>query len=72
MLYEEGITGKDWRCLRRLRRTSSAPALRARYLNGAKFYIKLTSPAHSVRKGGPTVFRCDGAYMRDAMKCRGW
>ena len=25
MLYEEGITGKDWRCLRRLRRTSSAP-----------------------------------------------
>src|SRR5262249_10849604 len=25
MLYEEGITGKDWRCLRRLRRPSSAP-----------------------------------------------
>src|SRR5262249_36492899 len=47
-------------------------ALRARCLNGAKFYIKLTSPAHSVWKGGPTVFRCDGAYMRDAMKCRGW
>jgi hypothetical protein len=39
-------------------------ALRARCLNGAKFYIKLTSPAHSVWKGGPTVFRCDGAYMR--------
>jgi hypothetical protein len=47
-------------------------ALRARCLNGAKFYIKLTSPAHSVWKGGPTVFRCDGAYMRDTMKCRGW
>jgi hypothetical protein len=47
-------------------------ALRARCLNGAKFYIKLTSPAHSVWKGGPTVFRCDGAYMRDAMKCREW
>jgi len=47
-------------------------ALRARCLNGAKFYIKLTSPAHSVWKGDPTVFRCDGAYMRDAMKCRGW
>jgi len=47
-------------------------ALRERCLNGAKFYIKLTSPAHSVWKGGPTVFRCDGAYMRDAMKCRGW
>src|SRR5262245_25031388 len=47
-------------------------ALRARCLNGAKFYIKLTSPAHSVWKGGPIVFRCDGAYMRDAMKCRGW
>ena len=47
-------------------------ALRARCLNGAKFYIKLTSPAHSVWKGGPTVFRCDGVYMRDAMKCRGW
>jgi hypothetical protein len=45
---------------------------RARCLNGAKFYIKLTSPAHSVWKGGPIVFRCDGAYMRDAMKCRGW
>ena len=47
-------------------------ALRARCLNGAKFYIKLTSLADSVWKGGPTVFRCDGAYMRDAMKCRGW
>src|SRR5262249_49369563 len=47
-------------------------ALRARCLNGAKFYIKLTSPAHSVWKGGPTVFRCDGAYMRDAMKCLEW
>jgi hypothetical protein len=47
-------------------------ALRARCLNGAKFYIKLTSPAHSVWKGDPTVFRCDGAYMRDTMKCRGW
>jgi hypothetical protein len=47
-------------------------ALRARCLNGAKFYIKLTSPADSVWKGGPTVFRCDGAYMRDAMKCRRW
>ena len=46
-------------------------ALRARCLNGAKFYIKLTSPADSVWKGG-TVFRCDGAYMRDSMKCRGW
>src|SRR5262249_32904634 len=32
-------------------------ALRARCLNGAKFYIKLTSPAHSVWKGGPAVFR---------------
>src|SRR5437773_1466521 len=30
-------------------------ALRARCLNGAKFYIKLTSPADSVWKGG-TVF----------------
>src|SRR5262249_46826875 len=47
-------------------------ALRARCINGAQFYIKLTSPADSVWKGGPTVFRCDGPYMRDAMKCRGW
>jgi hypothetical protein len=47
-------------------------ALRARCVNGAKFYIKLTSPAEPVWKGGPTVFRCDGAYMRDAIKCRGW
>jgi hypothetical protein len=47
-------------------------ALRARCLNGAKFYIKLTSPADSVWKGGPIVFRCDGAYMRGVMKCRGW
>ena len=47
-------------------------ALRARCLNGAKFYIKLTSPADSVWKGGPIVFRCDGAYMRDTMNCRGW
>jgi hypothetical protein len=46
-------------------------ALRVRCLTGAKFYIKLTSPADSVWKGG-TVFRCDGAYMRDSMKCRGW
>jgi len=43
-----------------------------RCVNGAKFYIKLTSPADLVWKGGPTVFRCDGAYMRDAIKCRGW
>ena len=47
-------------------------ALRASCLNGAKFYIKLTSPADSVWTGGPIVFRCDGAYMRDAMKCQGW
>ena len=36
-------------------------ALRARCLNGVKFYIKLTSPADSVWNGGPIVFRCDGA-----------
>ena len=47
-------------------------ALRARCLKGAKFYIRLTSPADPVRNGRPTVFRCDGAYMREAMKCRGW
>jgi hypothetical protein len=47
-------------------------ALRARCLNGAKFYIKLGSPADSVWTGAPIVFRCDGAYMRDAMKCQGW
>jgi len=46
-------------------------ALRARCLNGAKFYIKLTSPAESVWKGGPIVFRCDGAYMRGLMKFSG-
>src|SRR5262245_27863421 len=34
-------------------------ALRARCLNGAKFYIKLTSPADSVWNGGPIVFRCE-------------
>ena len=39
-------------------------ALRARCVNGAKFYIKLTSPADLVWKGGPTVFRCDGAFAR--------
>ena len=35
-----------------------------RCVNGAKFYIKLTSPADLVWKGGPTVFRCDGAFAR--------
>src|SRR5262245_44243383 len=44
-------------------------ALRVRCLNGAKFYIKLASPAESL--DGPTVFRCDGAYLRAAMKCQG-
>src|SRR5262245_30250614 len=47
-------------------------ALRARCLNGAKFYIRLTPPPDSVWNGHPTVFRCDGAYLREAMKCRGW
>ena len=34
MLYEEGITGKDWRCLRRLRRTSSAATQQGRRSSG--------------------------------------
>src|SRR5262249_57204910 len=38
-------------------------ALRARCLNGAKFYIKLTSPTHSAWNPDPTAFPSHPPYI---------